>query len=177
MFFKIIYDITELNQLLHRDMLGIFYKLYGSEVSPKGYTVNNAMLYWYHNELYKTTSVLSIFHPDMFFDRDSELYNAMLHDIHPAYSSLFYRMVTPPVIFNDKEVDKIVITDTDIILHYSKSKFKKGEFENVRNATYGNNGETPMRRNSVFHQPEKVKGINTSWCIKDNYRFGRGNFL
>lgn len=150
--YRLIYDVSELNQLISRDLAAILYRLYGDTVTPTGLTLQAILAFWYHHELFEHHAVLFKRRPNPHNLGDSRLINALRHEIHPAYRRLLLRMVRLPVDLYAVEADALVLGKNDLTLSFDRTAVNTRELDRVHHLTYRQFGYAVDAPESTFYR-------------------------
>lgn len=156
-YFKVIYDVSELNQLLSRDIVQILYRLYSSHETPSGLSVIDIMHFWYRDRLDEYLLALMAERPSP-FTLDRHLYGALSFELHPAYDSLLCRMVRLPHYLYSHEVVSLELTQNALALNFHKTNSLVKELEHARDFANIGFSERPVSPSPTLHRPAWLEG-------------------
>ena len=107
---RILYDITEIGQLVGRDIAGILFRLYNTCETPTGQQVEDLVKFWVHDTLDHTHTALLKQRPNPQAIGEARLVNSLRHELHPAYTRLLMRIVRLPPVLHQHEVRSVDIS-------------------------------------------------------------------
>lgn len=153
----LLYDVSDINTLLERDITQVFYRLYGGVVrSQDELTPYKVVACWYSIVLDEDQKVLFSLKPRTRILEllGTDLYNAIRTEIHPAYRRLVCRMINIPFDLSHHEATGLTVEEISGGQQVLKIKYpditKKELKLDARNTTHHEFGNRPTIFNELL---------------------------
>tara|TARA_B100000929_G_scaffold100901_1_gene79644 strand:- start:6231 stop:6734 length:504 start_codon:yes stop_codon:yes gene_type:complete len=158
----LLYDVSDINALLERDIAQTFYRLYGGVERPDdGLSPHDVVECWYWMVLDEEQKVLFSLRPrtNILMRLGAELYNSLSVEVHPAYRRLVSRMITIPYVLSHQEASGLKVVKTGgnqevLKIIYPNTKKKELGFH-ACHSTHHQLGCRPSGNNELLLSPSQ----------------------